>query len=395
MEDYFPLNYIAMIPGSWILFGAVRWVGGLVSAVAGVPVAPQAISANRANRVGAVLHARFGNHQAPLFLPGSYTDAMRVATQQDKPLFIYLHSEDHHDSATFCRGTLFSHSFSDFLRVNCVSWAGDVKQADAYRLARTLGVGGFPFVAVVGRAARNTSQHTVILRHSGMVGPDQLLALMLVRIEADSSTRDLEEARRVNDSLDRQLRTEQDREYQEALAHDRAKAQERAAREEEAAKELLRQQDAAARASAEETECRRRLEGRASLRRAKKEALAAEPEAGQAEVVLIRVRLPASAGGKRLQRRFHAAARLQEVCDYVESLDLEFGADGTEAVVDGFEEGEYVLVTTMPRRVWTDGDTAIRELGRGKQLMLLVEEKVEEDDESEEDDEGDEEGRLA
>lgn len=160
----------------------------------------------------------------------------------------------------------------------------------------------------------------------------------------------------------RELRWDQDREYEESLKADRAKADatRRAQEEAEEAERVQRQaeEEEAQRQAAEEA----RL---ASLLSSKAARLPPEPQGSDPDVVVVMVRMP---DGSRLSRRFSKADPLQALFDF---LDLQMaaaaGASGCADAPQGaaaYKPGTYRLVTQFPRRVFTnDAQESLSEAG--------------------------------
>jgi FAS-associated factor 2 len=163
--------------------------------------------------------------------------------------------------------------------------------------------------------------------------------------------------------IDRQLREEQDAEYQRSLEADRER--ERKRQEERAAAEAAQQQErdaAAAAAAALAAEEVRKAEFTASIERRRSEkrlSLPDEPSADVPDTTLIRIRLP---NGATHQRRFMSSDQLQIVQDWVDGLE-------------SHEHLKYSLATTYPRRVYTgrvDMVQSLKELELMPQAVLLV-----------------------
>lgn len=120
-------------------------------------------------------------------------------------------------------------------------------------------------------------------------------------------------------ALDRQLRQQQDREYQQSLERDRAKAAARAA-ERKAAAAALKQQGEQQRLSA--------------LRASLLGGLAPEPPSDADGVLTIRVRLP---GGSQAVRGFSLSQGFEDVFAWVYSLsDMPLWAPGSWALISAF-----------------------------------------------------------
>lgn len=147
-------------------------------------------------------------------------------------------------------------------------------------------------------------------------------------------------------ALDRQLRQQQDREYQQSLERDRAKAAARAA-ERKAAAAALKQQGEQQRLSA--------------LRASLLAGLAPEPPSGADDVLTIRVRLP---GGSQAVRRFSPTQGFEDVFAWVYSLsDMPLWGPGS-----------WALVSAFPRRQLAPPGGSSWAPGAGLQQQLEAEE---------------------
>ncbi|GBF90654.1 hypothetical protein Rsub_03226 [Raphidocelis subcapitata] len=148
-------------------------------------------------------------------------------------------------------------------------------------------------------------------------------------------------------ALDRELRQATDREFDESLAADAAKA---AAREAEA-------EAARAAAGAAEADRARRAEARAALAA----ALPAEPPAGAAGAVRVRVRLPSGASAER--RWDGAAADVGALTDWIQSL---------EDLPASWQPGGWCLATPFPRAALRDRALSVAELAGGAPALALL-----------------------
>lgn len=161
------------------------------------------------------------------------------------------------------------------------------------------------------------------------------------------------------------LKREQEREYEEALALDRARDESMA---EAAAREAAEQAAAEARALAaakEAEEARERAHASVEARRA---ALLAQPEpaVGGAHVITVAVRLPE---GGRLQRRFETEQRVGALYDWVHVAWADLS--GIASV-----PADFTLVSHLPRTVHADRALSLRESGlTDRQCALFVESK--------------------
>ena len=326
----------------------------------------------------------------PAFLDCSFRQALARSSRDQRLLVVYLHSEYHELSESFCHRVWYDPFILDYFTdagsadgggggggENApLLWAGDVRTNEAYHLFSSLRGSTFPLVACM-IAERAGSGARLVRAIEGEMACDIVkLARMLeecaegVAAQAVVQRRDRDEYQRA-----RELREEQDQEYERSLAEDIARAErrreeerlERERIEEEAAREaqiLERQRSREERRASKEREIFTRRESAGSL-------LPPEPESGSKGVTTIRINLP---NGVKQMRRFGPDARLRNVFDWVASLE-----DCTFI--------DFNLVSNFPRVIYTDArkDETLAEAGLSPQSALFVEVQDEEEEEEEED----------
>lgn len=94
--------------------------------------------------------------QHPFFYACSFMDALKIARDEHKLLFLYLHSPGHPFSASFCRETMCSEVVVQFLDANYVCWAALADRGEGLQMASTLRASTFPFCCVVASAPGNS-----------------------------------------------------------------------------------------------------------------------------------------------------------------------------------------------------------------------------------------------
>jgi FAS-associated factor 2 len=262
--------------------------------------------------------------------------AAQKAQREGLFLFVYLHSHRHEDSDRFCRDTLCSPAFVDYVNSTFVSWGGDVRSPEASRLASSLQVCKYPYCALLAFSGARTRLLTYT---EGMVRPEALAeSLQSTLVEHEGI---LWEERLIQEQRDqdRRLREEQDAEYQRSLEADRLKQQQRQQKEEEErrAQMLKEKEERIQREMQEEIERRKREDEEfiATRREEKRSLLRDEPNADADAVCVIRVRFPT---GETNQRRFKMSDEFRCVVDWVESLE-------------GNAFLKFSLATTYPRQV--------------------------------------------
>lgn len=88
----------------------------------------------------------------PFFYACRFPEAMKIAEDEHKFLFLYLHSPDHPFTPSFCGETLCSELVVQFLDANFICWGAVANRGDGLYMATTLGATSFPFCAVVAPA---------------------------------------------------------------------------------------------------------------------------------------------------------------------------------------------------------------------------------------------------
>eukprot|EP00727_Mastigamoeba_balamuthi_P002122 m51a1_g11907 putative fas-associated factor 2-b-like (412) ;mRNA; f:629449-630949 len=285
----------------------------------------------------------------PPFFQGSLSQALSRSRADSRLLLIYLHSEHHADTPSFCRGTLCTEAVCSFVAEHMVMWAGDVSQPQGFSLLNSLEVSAFPFCAVV--AARADTM-VIAERIYGPRSADEFIAVLTSAISGAGGAI-LEQNRRA--AADRALIEERNRAYEESLAADREKDRRRA--EEEARKREEERVKAERKAAA------------AARRAARAEALARAAEvradAAPGDSATVAVRLP---DGSRVSRRFAADER----------LEVAFALADTGVP----EPGMYRLCTNFPRREFGEDEAqslTLRDAGLCPQALLFVT-RIDEDD---------------
>uniref|UniRef100_A0A6M2FBK6 UBX domain-containing protein n=1 Tax=Populus davidiana TaxID=266767 RepID=A0A6M2FBK6_9ROSI len=356
--------------GLWAAGGVLSYSLGFIglgsNSGRGGDSSAQLVTVSAASREAIEFVAQFerdygsGSSTRPNFVSEGFMDALTRSRNTFKLLFVYLHSPDHLDTPAFCEGTLCSEVLSAFVNENFVAWGGSIRGSEGFKMSNSLKASRFPFCAVV---MSSTNQRIVLLQHvEGPKSPEEMLVILQRVLEQSAPvlvTARLEAEERTTNM---RLREEQDAAYREALEADQAR--ERQQREEQ--ERLEREAAEAERKRKEEEEARDRAaseaaEKEAALARIRQEkalSLGAEPEKGP-DVTQVVVRFPT---GERKERRFHSAATIQSLYDYVDSLG-------------SLNVDNYSLVSNFPRVVHgTDKvSLSLKEAGLHPQASLFVE----------------------
>ncbi|CAK8572200.1 unnamed protein product [Lathyrus sativus] len=296
----------------------------------------------------------------PNFVSEGFMDALQRSRNSFKLLFVYLHSPDHPDTPLFCRRTLCSDGFAEFVNQNFVCWGGSIRASEGFKMSNSLKASRFPFCALVMAA---TNQRIALLQQvEGPKSPEEMLVTLQRVLEESSpvlvaARLDAEERRN-----NARLREEQDAAYRAALEADQARERQRREEEErlareaaEAERKLKEEEEARERAAREAAEKQAAL---AKLREEKAQSLGEEPEKGP-NVTQVLVRFP---NGVRKERRFNSTVTIQSLYDYVDSLGC-------------LEVENYSLVSSFPRVVYGQEKLtlSLKEAGLHPQASLFVE----------------------
>lgn len=92
----------------------------------------------------------------PLFYACQFMEALKIAEDEHKFMFMYLHSPQHPFTPSFCWGTLGSELVVQFLDANFVCWGALSDRGEGSQMAVTLQPASFPCCAVIAPAAGNS-----------------------------------------------------------------------------------------------------------------------------------------------------------------------------------------------------------------------------------------------
>lgn len=303
-------------------------------------------------------NATYGE-RTPRWQIDGWETAAQKAQREGMFLFVYLHSHRHQDSEKFCRDTLCSPAFVDYVNSTFVSWGGDVRNPEAHRLALSLQVCKYPYCALLAFSGARTRLLTYT---EGVVSPEALAEALQASFAEHEGI--LWEERLIQEqrNQDRRLREEQDAEYQRSLEADRSKQIERQ-RQEEQEQMMKREREEKERLEREMQNAidRKKEEMKeiiANRRLEKGSILLIEPDADAEDICIIRVRFPT---GETSQRRFKKHNEFEHVVNWVESLE-----NNTFF--------KFSLATTYPRQVLAKEDYSmtLADLKFGKQIALAI-----------------------
>ncbi|GFZ07834.1 hypothetical protein Acr_19g0007710 [Actinidia rufa] len=270
----------------------------------------------------------------PFFYACRFLEALRMAREEHKFVFLYLHSLDHPFTPAFCRETLGSELVVQFLDANFVCWGAVANMGEGLQMCGTLQPASFPFCAVVAPASDDNL--AVLQQIEGPVSPAELLEILQRTMEeqgvAFGSGRVKEEENR---RADRLLREEQDAASlavlhidQERLVNfpteERVQNRARASTTVDHGKQ--KQNTTAEEAS--------KVKEATTSRETKPKDTASRRNDAQATQILIRF-----PSGERREQSFLSTDKVQAIYRYIDSLRL-----------PGI--GNYRIISSFPRKVY-------------------------------------------
>ncbi|XWS60772.1 hypothetical protein CRYUN_Cryun07bG0065600 [Craigia yunnanensis] len=285
----------------------------------------------------------------PFFYACSFMQALKIAEEEHKFIFMYLHSPEHPFTPSFCSGTLCSELVVQFLDANFVCWGEIADRGEGLQMAATLQPVSFPFCAVITPAAGNSI--AVLQQMEGPIDPADLVEILQRTMEEQGSAfgsargREEEQIRaRIKDEerikarakeeeklrADRQLREEQDAAYFSALQIDQEKERLRNAR----AQKPVEASNLANYEKLRQMHTEKQL-GKSRQASSTREAQHKET-AAQGKDTQILIRFPS---GERREHSFACTDKILSIYRYIDSLRL-----------PGI--GNYRLISSFPRRVY-------------------------------------------
>lgn len=294
---------------------------------------------------------RYGTNH-PVFYQGTYSQALNDAKRELKFLLIYLHGDDHQDTAPFCRDTLSNRELINFVNGHMLFWACSVNYPEGYRVSQALRENTYPFLAVI---VLREHRMTVVGRLEGLMGPDTVV-FRLQQVMADNEA-SLITARMDRDerSLTQSIRQQQDEAYQASLLADQEKERQRQ-------EELRLQEEEQLRQRERDLVEQRRKEEIQRMKLELVDQIPEEPPDSDPHSIHLVIKLPA---GTRLERRFRRSQSLKYLYFYVFCQ--------TDA------PNSFEIITNFPRRTLPCEPTrecpeppSFAELGLGKTETLFV-----------------------
>ncbi|KAJ4840187.1 hypothetical protein Tsubulata_002935 [Turnera subulata] len=288
----------------------------------------------------------------PFFYACRFMEALKIAEDEHKFVFMYLHSPQHPFTPSFCRETLCSELVVQYLDANFVSWGALADRGEGLQMTATLQPTSFPCCAVVAPSPDNSI--AVLQQMEGPISPAELVELLQRTVEeqglafgnarakeeekirARAKEEDKKIARAKEEEkvrADRKLREEQDAAYLAALKLDKEKEKLKSIRQQQNVQKPI---DSPNKANYEKQRpnVTQKPYGKA------KEASRNRENASQsrdAQMTQILIRFP---NGERREKSFSSSDKVQSIYRYIDSLGL-----------TGI--GNYRLVSSFPRRVYS------------------------------------------
>ncbi|CAL5361975.1 unnamed protein product [Camellia sinensis] len=274
----------------------------------------------------------------PFFYACRFVEALKIAEDDHKFMFLYLHSPEHPFTPSFCRETLCSEVVVQFLDANFVCWGALANRGEGLQMGATLQPGSFPFCAIVAPASGDNL--AVLQQIEGPVSPAELVEILQRTMEeqglAFGSARAKEkEKRRANQRLREEqdaayaasLQADQEREILTKNSHSEARVQQQA----EASNRVNNEKD---KQSAIKIQHSKVKEATTSRETQPKDVAS---RGNGAQVTQILIRFP---NGEKREQSFLSSDKVQAIYRYIDSVGLGGGV------------GNYRLISSFPRKVY-------------------------------------------
>lgn len=304
----------------------------------------------------------------PRFHEGTFASALATARQELKLLVVYLHSDIARHSQEFVTQVLCCEGVRMMLDENFVLWGGDVARLESHQVSQMIHARGFPCLTAL--LPVSVEEIRVIQRVHGQVQPDAAVAMLHACMDEMGSYRAELVARQEQHSEDRQLRQDQDQEYEQALAMDRQRAEEQK-KEDETRREAEREERE--REEAQQAIIKRTETEKLDLESRRKKAAQKMVEEGVGEDCTARIalRLPA---GQRVDRKFRPGDTLEKVYAWADCL-VHLPENEAKGLVVPMK---FVLKNSYPAKLLIEKDKTVQELQLAGASILCQE--VEDDD---------------
>lgn len=274
----------------------------------------------------------------PFFYACRFVEALKIAEDDHKFMFLYLHSPEHPFTPSFCRETLCSEVVVQFLDANFVCWGALANRGEGLQMGATLQPASFPFCAIVAPASGDNL--AVLQQIEGPVSPAELVEILQRTMEeqglAFGSARAKEKEKR---RADQRLREEQDAAYAAALQADQEReiltknlhSEARVQKQAEASNRVNNEKD---KQNATKIQHSKVKEATTSRETQPKDVAS---RGNGAQVTQILIRFP---NGEKREQSFLSSDKVQAIYRYIDSVGLGGGV------------GNYRLISSFPRKVY-------------------------------------------
>ncbi|KAK2409173.1 hypothetical protein P8452_70755 [Trifolium repens] len=272
----------------------------------------------------------------PFFYACRFIEAMKLAEQDQKFVFMYLHSQKHPFANVFCKETLCSELVTQFLDVNFVCWGSLADRGEGLQMVASLRPSNFPCCAVISPAPNDGI--IVLQQLEGPLSPAELVEILQTTLEEQGLAFGSAKAKRDEKiRADRRLREMQDAAYFKALQIDQEKEKLKSLSSKERVHKPVETQNTRNYGKlrnnyVDVTKFHNRGNGSTS----EKQDKGITSSGKETQVAQILIRFP---NGERREHSFLCTDKIQSIFSYIDSLGL-----------SGIEN--YRLISNFPRRVY-------------------------------------------
>ncbi|XP_050511069.1 FAS-associated factor 2 [Diabrotica virgifera virgifera] len=273
----------------------------------------------------------------PVFYQGTFSQVLNDTKRELRFLLVYLHDSKAPDTDKFCNRTLADQEIIRYVNQNFLFWGCSAYSDEGTKTAAAVRASSYPFLAVL---VLKDNKMTIVGRLEGFTDAI-LLKQRLTNIVSEYEINLLSaRADRLEASINRSLRFQQDEAFEESLRADqekeRRREQERRAKEEELRKV---EEEKLAEQARRESLAQEKIN---SLQR-----VPPEPEASHPDAVHVVFKLPC---GSRLERRFLKSHSLESVFYFVfchpnAPDSFEITTNFPKRVLDCRQESQDIILT--------------------------------------------------
>lgn len=291
----------------------------------------------------------------PNFSTGTFNRTLRHGRDQKKMVCVYFHSPSHDDTPLFLE-TLAAPEICNYMDSNFINHAINVQTPQGYRLESGLKLTRYP-VVVLGEAESSNKFNALDMRFGSQTS-EELLQFMTTTHDqflAIKAQRAIQEAQR---NQDRQMRVNQDDEYDRLIAESQKKKQ----IEEE--QRMMQEKEREEEERKLESE-RAAKEWREAVRLDAAEKLPPEPDQSEPHL-LVKIRLPS---GETVQRRFQKTNHIEDIRNFVQSQEL--------LTIEKEHIDDFILLEPFPRKLYDNDEMTLDQaFGRCRVAKIVCQERL-------------------